>query len=613
MRAPPGNIEILLPVWGERYIGDFLGYGLPSLLAPGNLPALSRLAPCTFVLLAPARDAAVIQSNELWARLRDCCSVRVVPIDDLISRASSTVLTLAYALAIRETRERALDTCFVPLVADYVISDGSLLAVVKHVFAGASGVLAGNFQISREVALPRLEAERGDNGVLAIAPKSLVEISFNALHRKTLGEIVGEGGGIGPETNRLFWRVDPHCMVGRFYLMHMIAIHPEVLDFTIASPSDYSLIPELCPSGEIVRMTDSDDYFVVECQPQEDGAQASAGERIESALFAKALAFWATAMHRENAYHAVIFHSRALPPRLADVLVASDAFVSEVEANSSRAALPFRDHPVWRRALDHHMATAERSQDLGRLAAITADASLVNRRGLASRLRAILLGRAPYFRPWHPRWPDVRMLKQSLVAARGDVAFVSDAPARARGWLDAAALARGVRSTMHFRPADIRDRTTYRLERHSVQFDSLFVISDQVPAKFAEALPRLVSLMKPDGVIVLGIGQFFFETEGEPSPVCPPGEGAFTGGGLPLQEINRVTAGKWRLAVQDRMMRHARNSIRRADLTSVYELAFAGGLAAVSMFLNIISVSRRRSSQPRVSSLFYMSNSLTPS
>ena len=57
-------------------------------------------------------------------------------------------------------------------------------------------------------------------------------------------------------------------MVGRFFLMHMIAIRPETSDFIIAAPSDYSLVPELCPSGKVVRMTDSDDYFVVECQPR---------------------------------------------------------------------------------------------------------------------------------------------------------------------------------------------------------------------------------------------------------------------------------------------------------------------------------------------------------
>src|ERR1700722_17725486 len=100
MRLPPKDIQILLPVWGQRYTRDFLEFCLPSLLAPGNVPGLTKLARCTFVLLAPAEDAETIERNPLWTLLSGFCSVRIRYIDDLISQSSSTVLTLAYALAI---------------------------------------------------------------------------------------------------------------------------------------------------------------------------------------------------------------------------------------------------------------------------------------------------------------------------------------------------------------------------------------------------------------------------------------------------------------------------------------------------------------------------------
>src|SRR5262245_40464347 len=207
MRSPAEFIEVLVPVWGERYTRDFLDLGLPSLLAPGNLPALSTLGRCTFVLLAPAQDAAVIEGSPLWALVTACCTVRVVPIDDLVSDASSTVLTLAYALAFRMAGARALDTCFVQLVADYVVADGSLHAVVERVIAGASGVLAGNFQVARELAAASLHQRKNHAGVLAIDPRSLVALSLGALHHATRGEIVNESRALRPRTNRLFWRV----------------------------------------------------------------------------------------------------------------------------------------------------------------------------------------------------------------------------------------------------------------------------------------------------------------------------------------------------------------------------------------------------------------------
>ena len=67
-------------------------------------------------------------------------------------------------------------------------------------------------------------------------------------------------------SNRLFWRVDDNTLIGRFYLMHMVCIRPELTDFVVGSSCDYSFIPEMCPSGKVYAMTDSDDYLVVEMQ-----------------------------------------------------------------------------------------------------------------------------------------------------------------------------------------------------------------------------------------------------------------------------------------------------------------------------------------------------------
>src|SRR5262249_19873315 len=133
MRPPPKHIQLLLPVWGALHTRIFLELGLPSLMARGNIPAISELCECTFVLLVPKEGVERIEQHPLWVRLQRCCAVAVIHIDDLISESSSTVLTLAYALAIRSSGSRALETCYVPLVADYVMSDGSLYSPVKRI------------------------------------------------------------------------------------------------------------------------------------------------------------------------------------------------------------------------------------------------------------------------------------------------------------------------------------------------------------------------------------------------------------------------------------------------------------------------------------------------
>jgi hypothetical protein len=593
MRLPPPDIEILLPVWGERHTRDFLELCLPSLLAPGNLPGLSKLGRCTFVLLAPARDAGLVERNPLWALLGACCAVRIQPIDDLISQSSSTVLTLAYTLAIRGAGQRALDTCFVLLVADYVIADGSLSAVVGRIVAGASGVLAGNFQVEREIALPSLQQRKDEAGVLAIPSRSLVELSLQALHRTTLANVVNQRGWLEPNVNRLFWRVGARCIVGRFFLMHMIAIRPETTEFVIAAASDYSFIPELCPSGDVVHITDSDDYFVIECQPRDDGAPANATARNEAPRLdpdsvAKAVQPWATAQHRDNARHCLIFHSDAISAGTAEAVASADRFVSEIGAKLDGSPLPFRHHPFWMRSIDYHLATAGVEQDPAHLADITGDRSLETGAGMASRLRSLLLGRAPHFRPWHPRWADVRALRLGLAAASGNVAVISDSPARVRAWLDADAGRRGVSMT-HIQLEDLADESAAVPRRWGGPFDAVFLLLDQFPEKPESLLGRIAALVKPQGIVTLAVGQVF--SEAEPTVVAVRRQPA--GGGLTLERVTCVTAGAARTAVQAAMMRHAKSAVGPVSPRAICRLAVAAGLAIPSMFLNFLATGQR--------------------
>ena len=49
-----------------------------------------------------------------------------------------------------------LDTCFLLLVSDYIVADGSFRTVVERIQAGRNGILVGNFQVVEEEALPWL-------------------------------------------------------------------------------------------------------------------------------------------------------------------------------------------------------------------------------------------------------------------------------------------------------------------------------------------------------------------------------------------------------------------------------------------------------------------------
>src|ERR1700694_1984579 len=125
-RPPLKKIRCLVPVWGYAYIRNFLEVGLPSWLADGNLPAISRMVPTEFVLLTSREDETYLRAHPAFKRLSAICETTIHFIDHLITGTNySTTITLAYREAVRAPGDEMLDTCFLFLVSDYIAADGS--------------------------------------------------------------------------------------------------------------------------------------------------------------------------------------------------------------------------------------------------------------------------------------------------------------------------------------------------------------------------------------------------------------------------------------------------------------------------------------------------------
>jgi hypothetical protein len=387
------------------------------MLAPGNVPALAGTLPCSFVLLTSADDARFIADHPGYQFLSSVCRTEIQLIDDLITGDNySTTITLAYERAVRATGAEMLDTCFFFLISDYLVADGSFRNALARVLAGASGVFAGNFQIIQEDAAPEFyEHFEQDGPELVITPRELMSWALEHLHPMTTGNMVNFTLSHTAHTNRLFWRVDQDTLIGRFYLMHMICIRPEVADFVIGSSCDYSFIPEMCPSGSIEALTDSDEYLVVEMQPRDhEKAFLRIGPFDPDAL-AESLSEWTTARHRENAAWTLVFHAKDLPGRLPAMRAEADRFVALIGAKLSSTPQPHRDHPYWLGAIAAHRWSLKRMRPDGAGLASQPPASpgwSVER--VIQELRILVFGRPPYVHPWHPRWPDYRVLQDRL-------------------------------------------------------------------------------------------------------------------------------------------------------------------------------------------------------
>ena len=417
-RPPPKAAKLLVPVWGYHHVRHFLEFSLPTMLAPGNVPAVAAALPTEFIILTSADDVAYIRLHPAFRELSASCKVAIRLIDHLITDGNySTTITLAYTETVRDAGVEMVDTCFFFLVSDYIIADGSFNNALKRMLKGVSAVVVGNCQVVLEDALPWLERRLpiGKHS-LVLQPRQLMEWALNHLHPATLANTVNIPFSHNSHTNRLFWRVDGNTMIGRFYLMHMLCVRPEISNFVIGSSCDYSFIPEMCPSGNVEVIRDSDEYLVVELQPRRHEAAFLRPGPLQPRRLAASLSEWTTPVHRENARQTLLFHAGDQPAALKNAIADADVFVAAVENLLDDKPRPYRGHPYWYGALAayHDEKGLRLNEDEWRYALRLPAADHWITKWLLQRAKYALIGTPPHVLPWHPDWPDFKVVLEEL-------------------------------------------------------------------------------------------------------------------------------------------------------------------------------------------------------
>jgi len=511
-RSPLKGVTLLLPAWGYRFVTQFLDFCLPTLLAPGNIPAMAAAVPTRFVVLSREADKELICAHPSWTALQKICPAEVAYIDDLITDGNhTTTVTLAFARAVRAAGDAMVDIGFVFLMSDYVFADGALRTVARHFLEGASGILAGNFQVVAEEAMRALEGRIDPVSRAIVLPsRELIAWSLRYLHPATTANIVNFGLSHNAHTNRLLWRVDETTLIGRFYLLHPIGVRPEVADFVVGASFDYSFIPEMCPSETVATLTESDDYFVVEMQPRRHEQSNLRPGPIDEAGLAVSLSEWTTAQHRANIAQTIIYHALEVPDGISDAIANADALLGRVAARLPPMPQPFRKHPYWTGAIASNRWRTGRALSKEDWVFLLGDRKPTGGlRAVAWFLRPRLFGAPPEVTRIHPRWPDYKLPRQALqevVASDGRLLLVTDRPDWYAHWL--VGVASEVYTLEWDRLANARpDRLDVVLERYLPLLDTfddcLIAVSGSMLEQAGTAVQRLSPLLKAGAQISL--------------------------------------------------------------------------------------------------------------
>jgi 2-polyprenyl-3-methyl-5-hydroxy-6-metoxy-1,4-benzoquinol methylase len=587
-RSAPTAAQVLLPVWGYEFVRQFLDRSLPTLLAPGNLPAVAGEIPTEFVFLTCKKDEMMIREHPAYRRLSAVCGVRFEAIDDLVTDGNhTTTITLAYARAVRRAGPAMLDTCFFFLVSDYLIADGSLASVMARMQAGASGVQVGNFQVVEEEATEWLRKRfDGNAGSVVLPPRELMRWSLTCIHPATAANTVNYPVCHNTHTNRLFWRVNDDTLIGRFYLMHMICVRPETADFLIGASCDYSFVPEMCPSGNIVTLADSDEYLVIEVQPRAHEANLLACGPIYPREIAVSLSEWTTARHRQNAQQTIVFHADELPLSLPKAIAEAARFTEDISQGLSPKPQPHRNHPYWRGAMAaFDAATGKRPlEDDWRLMLRQARFSVES---IAGRLGRMLLGRAPEVRRMHPRWVDFRRpraaLEQILIDSKRHILMVSATATSLTNWVSDRA------------PNAIRIPTRRLLGRATVAemqlqgFEAcLLELTENDFGSSDEIIDAVMPLLQPGApILVVSFNRRWADGVTLFGQTFTAHASHFLRAGLWPEEIHFASAGRLRWWLNATCVRMAGGMFRGPALYVPLRAVLAFALASLALFFNL--------------------------
>jgi len=345
-------------------------------------------------------------------------------------------------------------------------------------------------------------------------------------------------------------------------------------------------VPEMCPSGNVVTLTDSDEYLAIEVQPRAHESYFLACGPSNTREIAASLSEWTTARHRQNARDTIVFHANERPGSLDKAVGEATRFVEDISRGLSLKPQPYRNHPYWRGAMAaFDAATGKRpDEDDWRLMLRQSRYSIEL---IAGRVGRLLLGHAPEVRRMHPRWSDFRLPRAALEEVFADperhVLIVSGQPTHLTNWVsDRAPNAQRIPVRRLLGKQSVADKPPQGFET------CLLELTEHDFGSSDEIIDLIVPLLRPGASIyVVALNRRWDDGASLFGRAFTANASHFLRAGLWPDEIHFASAGRLRWWLNATCVRIAGTMFRPPAIYVPVRAAFAFGLAMVALLCNL--------------------------
>jgi hypothetical protein len=236
-----------VPVWGANHTDLFINAGLPSLLAPGNIPGLREVGECRFFVHTRPEDEARLVGAPSFQRLLKEMPVEIRLIRDPIVNPYITMSGCHREIMRLAT---AQDVPVVFPSPDHVWGDGSMVRMERLAEAGKTAIHLVGVRLDRDSFVKGLAEWRSADGTLVIPPRALVKLALAHRHRIAGLHFWDEdeaetGNQLNP--SNLFWLVGNDGLVAHCFHLHPLMVHAEVRTIEFSGTIDDDLVSLACP------------------------------------------------------------------------------------------------------------------------------------------------------------------------------------------------------------------------------------------------------------------------------------------------------------------------------------------------------------------------------
>lgn len=351
------RIYVSTVVWGEAYVRFFLDHALPSLLAPGNLPALA-MRHRVVLLIHTDRSGHASINGHLYRHYADIAPLAVdyvlMDAEEIATVHKYDVMSACHRHLVAMAHARDAGIVFV--MPDSIYADGSFRSLLPGIAEGRRAILMQGISAARDGVLPALAASprasrRG--GILSIPARPLMRLALDHLHPVTESQFV-DAPDFTAHPSFLRWRLGADGCLTHCWHLFPLFVHPVRRADGFLTTIDGDFVGHAVPcADDRMVIGDSDDFLMVEVS--DSGKRDFIADRPADP---QRVARWARANadtdHRHSVRTPMVFHDGADPRLLQAVRQQAATYIEDILSrlqamdgvNRQHSDLPHKAVPV---------------------------------------------------------------------------------------------------------------------------------------------------------------------------------------------------------------------------------------------------------------------------